>query len=456
MKIAVFFELDGGGARRGANEFAKALVLQGHTVDLFCIDRNIREDEKEYYSHVYLYKFDPVVWKGNDWKARLKRDTLELFSLFLLHRKIALRIKKAKYEFIFAQPSKFTQAPFILSLSNVPTLYYCQEPLRLVYDPLFSIPADLAFPKKIYEKAVRFFRKKIDAFNIHNAAIVLANSTYTKTKIADAYERKSTVCHMGVDTKRFFPVGRKTTDILFIGSKDWFDGYPLFEESISLMKKAPKVHYLIRDENWATNDAELRRFYSEARIVICFGFHEPFGLIPLEAMACGSTVVALDEGGYKDSVEPNKTGILVPRDPKIIASVLSGLLRNEAKMLRLQKAALVKIKHYWAWEKGASQIVALYENYKKNMLYRKREQKAVSSWFILYIAAVSSLLLIFRIGFRVVRSHFIAPPIVRGIVGYAQYEGYPLSFETYYFGFMFLLPILIALCVGLLYRKRRV
>ncbi len=456
MKIAVFFELDGGGARRGANEFAKALKLKGHTVDLFCVDTQIRENERAYYTHIFLYPFKPVVWSGHDWKSRLQRDTLELVALYRLHTQIANRIEKEKYDFIFVQPSKFTQAPFILSIIKIPKLYYCQEPLRLIYDPLFAIPKGLHPVKNVYEQITRAIRKRIDAYNLKNASIVFANSNYTKANIFRSYGSTATVCHMGVDTARFYPSAKKSVDILFIGSRDFFDGYPLFEESVALMKQKSKIHYLIRGENWASNDTQLRRFYSRANSVICFGFHEPFGLIPLEAMACGATVVALDEGGYKDSIVHGKTGILVKRNPRQIAKTLDATLRNKIQLAALQKRAIASVREYWSWGRGAQQILSAFQELKNIDSSFTNQIDIWKSGFILYALSVISILMLFRVGFRSIRSYFPVPPIERGIVGYAQFFGYPLSFETYYFGFMFLVPIILAFCFRIFLGKRRI
>jgi glycosyltransferase involved in cell wall biosynthesis len=179
---------------------------------------------------------------------------------------------------------------------------------------------------------------------------------------------------MGVDLKRFYPSTKKKIDLLFIGAKEEFDGYFLFQDAVKHMKQKAKIQYLIRGENWTSNDRELRELYSSASLVMCFGYNEPFGLIPLEAMACGSAVVAIDEGGHKDSVIDGKTGILVPKDPKRIANVLDNLLLHPEKITAMSKNAFELVKKNWQWKHGAKQILQVYST-----LHHRRPTKKLSS-----------------------------------------------------------------------------
>ncbi len=365
MRIAVFYELDPGGARRGANEFARAIKLQGHTVDLFFIDEKDTFQEKKYYSHVFFYKFIPKVWNGGNFKVKLYKDFIEIYKLYRLHKKIAKDIEKNSYDFAFIHGSKFTQAPFILSCLSITKIYYCQEPLRMIYETIFSAPKNLDPIRKTYEKLTRNIKKIIDIFNIKNADIILTNSTFTKNNIYNAYKLNSTVCHMGVDTSNFYPTLKKEIDILFIGTKDIFEGYELFEESIKNLKKKVKIFYLMRGENWVSNDKQLRDYYSKSRIVICFGFNEPFGLIPLEALSCGAIVIALDEGGYKDSIKNNKTGFLVPKDPIVVSKIFEKILSNKNLQNKISQNAILDMKKNWTWKRGADQIIKTFKEAKK-------------------------------------------------------------------------------------------
>ncbi len=67
--------------------------------------------------------------------------------------------------------------------------------------------------------------------------------------------------------------------------------------------------------------------FRSADAVVCTPWYEPFGIVPLEAMACGVPVVAAAVGGLQDTVVDHGTGMHVPpRDPEAIASALALLL----------------------------------------------------------------------------------------------------------------------------------
>lgn len=361
MKIAVFHELHAGGARRAVNEFAKGLK-KNHQVDLYIVDEQENKVEKNYFTNVFYYNFTPKKWSGGNWKAKLYKDTIEIFNLYKLHKKIAQDINSQKYDIAFIHPSQYAQAPFILRFIKTKKIYYCQEPLRIAYESDFAVSPNLNLPKRFYEKFLRFIRKKIDNANIHYADTILANSRHTQDNIQRAYGLKSTVCYLGVDIDIFKPtLAKKDTDILFIGAVDDVDGYSLLKESIQLMKKKPALKLHITGKDWIDNDKDFAKLYSSARIVVCLARKEPFGLIPLEAMACGVPVIAVNEGGYKESIVDGQTGYLIPRSPKILAEKLEYLLSDEKKRSNMGKNARHHIEQNWTWNKSVKNLENIIE-----------------------------------------------------------------------------------------------
>ena len=203
-RIAFFHELDKGGARRPSNEFAK-LLKGNYKIDLFLIDEKLNRDEISFYNSIRFFIFKPKVWGGHNWKVRLYKDTIELVKLYFLHKKIAKEISKKNYDLVFAFPSKYTQAPFLLRFLKIPIIYYCQEPLRMVYEELFKVGREVGLGRYYYEKLNRYLRKIIDRENIKKANTILANSVYTSKNIYSAYKLKSTPVYMGVDVNFFSP-----------------------------------------------------------------------------------------------------------------------------------------------------------------------------------------------------------------------------------------------------------
>lgn len=359
-RIAFFHELHLGGARRACDEFATALKKE-YIVDLYYIDETADSTSENVYDDVHFFSFLPKSWSGGNWKVKLYKDTVELYRLYLLHKKIAKKINSQRYSYVFIHGSKFTQAPFLLRLLKAKTIYYCQEPLRIAYEAYFAIDKNLSFPKKMYESLMRYVKKTIDKKNALSADILLANSNFTKENIRHAFHKEAIVCHMGVKTEVFYPEKKKRDiDVLFIGSYDFIDGYSLLIDSLQMLKnKHLNVKYITRETEWISDDAVLRDYYNRSNCVIAFGYKEPFGLIPLEAMSCAAPVVALNEGGYKDSVIQGKTGFLVERDPKEIADKIEYLATHPSVVSDLGKNGRERIESYWTWPKRVEQLLSI-------------------------------------------------------------------------------------------------
>lgn len=98
-----------------------------------------------------------------------------------------------------------------------------------------------------------------------------------------------------------------------------------------------------------------------ADVVVCVPWYEPFGIVPLEAMACGIPVVASAVGGIADSVADQRTGLLVPpRDPAALASALGQLLADPAKRAALGAAGVERARRRYSWRRVAAQTEAVY------------------------------------------------------------------------------------------------
>ncbi len=363
MKIAFFHELPYGGARRAVLEFG-IVLKRNHQVDLFYVDDVQEAGLEKIFNAVYFKKFKSRKWQGNDWRAKLYKDTVELFKIYTLHKNIAKEIDKNKYDFVFVHGSKYTQAPFILRFLKTKKIYYCQEPLRIVYDDfLLKEIKTLAFMKKYYEKMNRSIRKKIDRTNLNGADMILANSKFSKKWIKNAYKKKSIVCYLGVNVDLFKPLKfEKNHDILFLGQKNEIEGYDILEDTLKLFSKKPKVKIIERNgEGRGIEDSKLVKEYNRAKIVVCLSRNEPFGLIPIESASCGVPVVALNEGGFKESVIPGTTGYLVNRNIRSIFVVLKRLLENDSLRKKMETDARKNAELNWTWEKSAENLLNIYK-----------------------------------------------------------------------------------------------
>lgn len=355
MKIAIFHELDYGGARRAANEIAKNLTHHD-TVDLYFVEEEENKKEKEFFSKTFFYKFVPKKWSGNNWRIKLYKDTVELYNLYQLHKKIAKDIHAKKYDVVFVHPSQFTQAPFLLRFIQRPKAYYCQEPFRLAYDPAVVSINSVPLVKKPYEILIRSIRKYIDKINIDSVDNVLTNSHFSKSAILQAYNKNAKVCYLGIDINLFLPIKiKKNYDLLFIGDRSGRSGYGLLQEIIPLIDKKLHIRTFLRNEE-KVSDQKLVQIYNSTKIVLALSRNEPFGFIPLEAMACEIPVIAINEGGFKETIIDGKTGYLVDPDPPLIAKKIEWLLGNKKIMYKLGKQGRKDVIARWAWEKTTKNL----------------------------------------------------------------------------------------------------
>ena len=103
------------------------------------------------------------------------------------------------------------------------------------------------------------------------------------------------------------------------------------------------------------------RWYRSADVVVCPPWYEPFGLTPLEAMACGVPVVATAVGGLTDTVVDGLTGDLVrPRDPRALGGTIRRLLNDPMRRLAYATAALDRARQAYPWRRCADQLSSVY------------------------------------------------------------------------------------------------
>jgi D-inositol-3-phosphate glycosyltransferase len=107
---------------------------------------------------------------------------------------------------------------------------------------------------------------------------------------------------------------------------------------------------------------EMPGIFRSADAVVCTPWYEPFGIVPLEAMACGVPVVAAAVGGLRDTVVDQVTGIHVPpREPEAIAAALALLLGNPALQAELGAAGQKRARSRYSWDRVAAETEKAYQ-----------------------------------------------------------------------------------------------
>lgn len=107
----------------------------------------------------------------------------------------------------------------------------------------------------------------------------------------------------------------------------------------------------------------LRYYYAASDVFVTTPWYEPFGITPLEAMACGTPVIGANVGGIKYSVADGKTGFLVPpNDPAALALKIEKLFSDSKLQTTMGLNAVKRVNKYFTWSRVAISVARLYED----------------------------------------------------------------------------------------------
>ncbi|XWK91103.1 MAG: glycosyltransferase family 1 protein [Phormidium sp.] len=102
-------------------------------------------------------------------------------------------------------------------------------------------------------------------------------------------------------------------------------------------------------------------YYAAADVCVVPSYYEPFGLVAIEAMACGTPVVASNVGGLKFTVIPEETGLLVPHnDIAGFAAAIDRVLTDDVWAKKMRKQASLRVRQNFSWASVAGQLSDLY------------------------------------------------------------------------------------------------
>ena len=107
---------------------------------------------------------------------------------------------------------------------------------------------------------------------------------------------------------------------------------------------------------------QLKYYYSAADIFVTTPWYEPFGITPVEAMACGTPVVGSNVGGIKFTVRDGENGYLVPpKDPGSLAERIAHLYQNPKLLSVLSRQAVRRANDLFTWQRVTGAVADLYE-----------------------------------------------------------------------------------------------
>jgi glycosyltransferase involved in cell wall biosynthesis len=213
---------------------------------------------------------------------------------------------------------------------------YCHTPMRYVWDRFEDYFGSGWRAKLVYGPAARRLRAW-DRLSASRVSHFVANSRYVASRIREYYGREAeAVIPPAVDTDFYTPgdggkaeappyflvvsalVPYKRIDLAVEGFRGRAERLLIVGTGPSENKLRARAPSNVEFLGWLP-DEDLRTLYRGCRAVILPGV-EDFGIVPLEALACGAPVVALGSGGVLDTVKDGETGVLFPEPTAISLS----------------------------------------------------------------------------------------------------------------------------------------
>jgi len=390
MKIALFHNVPAGGAKRVIHEFGKELSKRGHEIHEYTFSTAAND-------FLPLLEFNiSCTIQEIDWLPLVRvpipglspwfhwlTNKINFSNLRKKSKKLAKRIDEGKYDLIFVHDCQFVTAPYILRYLHTPSVFYLHSIPTCFIPNLQNKDKKATFRNWMVQIPIGLHKKMIaDAVveNIKFANRVLVNSNFSREFNLVHTGIDSCVVEPGVNVDTFIKrVEHENGYVFSVGALTAQKGHSLIIQALGLLSVdiCPKLVIatamesddqkrellsLARKNNvrieivTAESTAEMVKLYSQAVMSIFVPIMEPFGLAVIEAMACESPVVAVKEGGLRETVIDGETGILVEREPKSLANAILNLLNDPQLRMKLGQQARSYVEAHWTWHAAVDKL----------------------------------------------------------------------------------------------------
>ncbi len=392
MNLAIYHNLPSGGGKRALYEMTKRLAAR-HRVGVYTLSTAEHDfgDLRPFVERHVIIPFQPLPLARRPF-GRLNQGirTLDLLRLLAVQRRIAAEIDAGGYDVAFIHNCQYGQSPTVLRYLQTPAVYYCAEPPRQLYEPPVPRPyatlSALQRAGNLVDPLPALYRRVLsclDRANVRSADLVLVNSAYSRESLYRAYGIFARVGYLGVDLDLFrpLPLGKESF-VLSVGALNPRKGFDFLLQSLALVpisqrppliivsnfadpRERAYLQSLARELNVALDirlmipDEELVRLYNQAQLVLYAPVMEPFGFVPIEAIACGTPVIGVREGGIRETVMHEETGLLTEREPRQFAEAIAALLDNEQLRARYGRQGRQHVQRQWTWERSVCALEAL-------------------------------------------------------------------------------------------------
>ena len=373
-----------GGIETYTDLISDAFIRLGHNVHIITSGKNINLSlEKKYLKkgiNIHKINFEKLNIRGI-WRLE-RKVPISLFTYsFLVNRKINELILKYKVD-IVESPNRAFEGLVCSYNKTVPLVVRLHG--GILVDKILNLSQ---YPFR--DRIIQMFEKYL----ISNANSVTSCSKSISQIILENYKInvRIQIIPNPIDLTQFYPLPEETNTpmILFVGRFQELKGISVLAEAIPIvLAKFPDAHFIlvgpdsfygkintsyreficnkINDKRVSFSSEvpseELLKLYNKACICVFPSFYESFGMVALEAMACGKAVIATKVGGFTDIIEDGLSGLLVPpaNVEALTAAIIELLTKNEHRR-QLGKNAFERASKYYKLEKIANSIIKIYE-----------------------------------------------------------------------------------------------
>jgi glycosyltransferase involved in cell wall biosynthesis len=391
VKVAVWHNLPSGGGKRALHDHVKGLIERGHTVECWCppsADRTFLPLGELTVEHVLPLDSRPRKLRGPF--ARSLRDyynVVDLLEAMDRHcQACAGAINQGKFDVLLAGACMYFRVTSIGRYVSGPTVIYLQEPYRWLYEAMPQLPW-LARPRPATARwslgEARYFladliktqglrvQAREELRNARAFDAILANSLYSRESILRAYGLDARVCYLGVDRQVFQNHGLPREDFVvgmgaFVPEKNvgfviealahippprprlvWIGNVAFgpYVDDLTELARSLEVDF---EPRVGIDEGELVDMFNRAAMLVYAPRLEPFGYAPLEANACGLPVVAVAEGGVRETVLDGVNGLVVEHDARAVAGAVQRLRQDAAYARQLGQAGCRRVAEHWS------------------------------------------------------------------------------------------------------------
>lgn len=396
MRIALYHNLPIGGAKRALFEMARVLKARGFLID----EITLTSAETDFIPLQFLvenqriYSFHP-----NQMTSRriplitpyihLLQGLKTLHRLDQLEQRIADEINAGGYDLLFAHDCMLGGNPGILRYVSIPSVFYCHHGMRprIQLENAAQENRDL---KEIYYTPARLlFESSLRArekISCRAASLCLTNSYFSREMMLQHSGVSAKVVYLGTRIETFRPLGLPRENyVLSVGRVTYNKGQRFLIHALGTLppdirpelrlvadtveqKEAHILESIAQNQDVqlsiesVLDDQRLVELYNRAKVFVYAPYLEPFGLVLLEAMACGTPVVAIREGGIREIITYGETGILVDRDPGEFGDAVLNVLKNPEYNLKLSNNAISFVKENCSWQRTGEELEKVFSN----------------------------------------------------------------------------------------------